>query len=243
MRHFLWTIWHCKVKSHHLQEMWILLVFFSGSQKLDSDTGLWCCSVNNNDGFPGPSLCFFIFCHLPRSHIIYYWGSFVGYQAGKCNYVNKKWVCGSALSRDFGLLAPQDVIMWEIQIALSHETQFFFFSLINVSEKLWASFWLSDACQIQDFHTTPTMWEEVILKNAEVNADTQSRQTFFFSLVTVSPWTKMTSPIHSFPVHQWRGLSSVPEDLFRSGGLPCGSLPATLPLLPKLWTHPGRQCQ
>lgn len=103
--------------------------------------------------------------------------------------------------------------------------------------------WLSDACQIQDFHTTPTMWEEVILKNAEVNADTQTLQTFFFSLVTVSPWTKMTSLIHSFPVHQWRGLSSVPEDLFRSGGLPCGSLPATLPLLPKLWTHPGRQCQ
>lgn len=46
-----------------------------------------------------------------------------------------------------------------------------------------------------------------------------------------------------FPVHQWRRLPSVPEDLFRSGGLPCGSLPATLPLLPKLWTHPGRQCQ
>lgn len=44
-------------------------------------------------------------------------------------------------------------------------------------------------------------------------------------------------------VHQWRRLPSVPQDLFRSGGLSCGSLPATLLLLPKLWTHPGRLCQ
>lgn len=46
-----------------------------------------------------------------------------------------------------------------------------------------------------------------------------------------------------FPVHQWRRLSSVSQDIFRSGGLPCGSLPETLPLLSKLWTRPRRQYQ
>lgn len=44
-------------------------------------------------------------------------------------------------------------------------------------------------------------------------------------------------------MHQWRRLSSVSQDIFRSGGLPCGSLPETLPLLSKLWTRPRRQYQ
>lgn len=60
---------------------------------------------------------------------------------------------------------------------------------------------------------------------------------------TYTQTVNMALPLIFLPVYQWRRLSSVPEDLFRSGGLPCGSLPATLPLLPKLWTHPGRQCQ
>lgn len=46
-----------------------------------------------------------------------------------------------------------------------------------------------------------------------------------------------------FPVHQWRRLPSLPEDIFRSGGLPCGSLPEALPLLSELWTRPRRQYQ
>lgn len=73
-------------------------------------------------------------------------------------------------------------------------------------------------------------------------------------VIVISPWCQnaevttqradcKTASCSSIPVHQWRRLSSVSEDIFRSGGLPCGSLPATLPLLPKLWTHPGRQCQ
>ena len=64
-------------------------------------------------------ICLFSFSFviwLPRSDIIYYWGSSAGYQPGKWNNVNKKWVCGSPLSRDSCLLALQQIIMWERQL-------------------------------------------------------------------------------------------------------------------------------
>lgn len=48
---------------------------------------------------------------VPCSNIICYWGSFVGYQQGKLTYVDKKWVCGSPLSRDYLSLALQPIIM------------------------------------------------------------------------------------------------------------------------------------
>lgn len=56
------------------------------------------------------SLFFFGGIWVPCSDIIYYWGSSAGYQQGKWDNVNKKWVCGSALSRDYCLLALQHMI-------------------------------------------------------------------------------------------------------------------------------------
>lgn len=107
-----------------------------------------------------------------------------------------------------------------------------------------------DTYQMQHFHTVAmtSSWpsllfsQEANLKNAEVNM----HNTHTGGLT--SHWTTVNQTFlsHSFffsPVHKWRRLSSVPEDLFRSGGLPCGSLPATLPFLPELWSYPGRQCQ
>uniref|UniRef100_A0A671VIG8 Diacylglycerol kinase n=1 Tax=Sparus aurata TaxID=8175 RepID=A0A671VIG8_SPAAU len=56
---------------------------------------------------PFPFVFFFSFVTwLPCCDIIYYWSSSAGYQPWKWNNVNKKWVCGSPLSRDYCLSAP-----------------------------------------------------------------------------------------------------------------------------------------
>ena len=75
---------------------------------------LWVC-VQSHDAVFEVSLSFFsvlfFVIWLPCGDIIYYWGSSAGYQPGKWNNVNKNWVCGSPLSRDYRLLALQLIVM------------------------------------------------------------------------------------------------------------------------------------
>lgn len=85
--------------------------------KLFVNVGL--CRIMMQFSWPHSRVFFFSFLFviwLPCGDIIYYWGSSAGYQPGKWNNVNKKWVCGSPLSRDYYLLALQHIILWERQI-------------------------------------------------------------------------------------------------------------------------------
>lgn len=86
--------------------------------------------------------------------------------------------------------------------------------------------------------------QESSLKKGEVISPNTWGQLSVFTLHVCEPLKLKTHlSLASFaPVHQRGRLSAVSKDLLRSG-LPSGSLPAAFPLLPKLWTHPGRRHQ